>query len=769
MACGDVLSLEDLQTAKKHQIFEAEVITGKAGGVAGGATIGTATNPVTGQTQQTLPSILADLGFDVQSWTSSTGGVLASANQVFLNDTPGSLGLGDYYAWGGTFPKTVPAGTDPALVGSGYIMRSSRLAGVQAREALRRSYAEAGYNLVAGSFEAGGTLTSATDVLLHEASGKAYSGAGPYPQAIVAGTNPAAGGFTAVAIAQSTVPDYAGLRAYTGEAKVVYVVGGFSATARPEGITGTFVHDKNNTSSVDNGGTVIVGADGRRWVRQFVGALSVGWFGAKGDGVTDDTLAIKAAVNYCKAKLTTVNNYTNGGMATLYFPQGIYVVSSAISVSGVTGFRMFGDGWRTSVILFTGYASNLFSYSSYTYCSADDMSFVAGTVTMVDGKPQVNPPTTKDCTSFKFNGNGGGTEFRFKRCLFMYWGKVYTTKDSTVNDDSHYHDGCVYLYNHDIWDNTNNQAVEWAFNDCKMLHNTGAVFNNPGSSLWVRGGDYINPGNFLQATIANTGLDSSFVDVRFENYQNIDPTSSPKLLVLSGSHTGLHFERCSARGGGSLAGKTAATLSGSFEVTMRNCVALSGTWEITANSSSGGVLSTLTLENTALTINQTVSAGQANKPINVRCMNYPNGQNSRINRNFRGATNSQTTPNAGNPMVDTVAIETAVNAATVSKSIPVFVIAPYNLVLSDAKFILTNNTANPFDIVIWKDSAKAVKLGEALGLNANGVSKVFKINDMLTYPVFTAASNPMYVEIIAAGNAGTVKGQLNFTFEQTYQ
>lgn len=118
MACGDVLSLEDLQTAKKHQIFEAEVITGKAGGVAGGATIGTATNPVTGQTQQTLPSILADLGFDVQSWTSSTGGVLASANQVFLNDTSGSLGVGDYYAWGGPFPKTVPAGTDPALPSS---------------------------------------------------------------------------------------------------------------------------------------------------------------------------------------------------------------------------------------------------------------------------------------------------------------------------------------------------------------------------------------------------------------------------------------------------------------------------------------------------------------------------------------------------------------------------------------------------------------------------------------------------------------------------
>lgn len=192
MACGDVLSLEDLQTAKKHQIFEAEVITGKAGGVAGGAPIGTATNPVTGQTQQTLPSILADLGFDVQSWTSSSGGVLASANQVFLNDTPGSLGLGDYYAWGGTFEKPVPAGTDPALPGGGYIMRSSRFAGTQAREALRRSYAEAGFNLVDGSFEAGGTLVNASDVLLQERTGKAFSGpAGT----VAAGTNPAGGGF----------------------------------------------------------------------------------------------------------------------------------------------------------------------------------------------------------------------------------------------------------------------------------------------------------------------------------------------------------------------------------------------------------------------------------------------------------------------------------------------------------------------------------------------------------------------------------------------
>lgn len=63
--CGDVLSLEDLKTAKKHQTFEAEVITGKEGGVSGGADITEATNPITGQVQKTLPAVLADLGEDL--------------------------------------------------------------------------------------------------------------------------------------------------------------------------------------------------------------------------------------------------------------------------------------------------------------------------------------------------------------------------------------------------------------------------------------------------------------------------------------------------------------------------------------------------------------------------------------------------------------------------------------------------------------------------------------------------------------------------------
>lgn len=76
---------------------------------------------------------------------------------------------------------------------------------VLTRESLRRSYAEAGYNLVDGSFEAGGTLVNANDVLLQERTGKAFSG----PAGVVAeGTNPASGGFTdgSGALLRSTLP-----------------------------------------------------------------------------------------------------------------------------------------------------------------------------------------------------------------------------------------------------------------------------------------------------------------------------------------------------------------------------------------------------------------------------------------------------------------------------------------------------------------------------------------------------------------------------------
>ncbi|EPD6801075.1 tail spike protein [Salmonella enterica] len=112
------MSLNDLQIAKKHQIFEAEVITGKQGGVAGGADIDYATNQVTGQTQKTLPAVLRDAGFSPASFNFTTGGTLG------VNDADKAVlwpkedgGDGNYYAWRGSLPKVIPAASTPLTTG----------------------------------------------------------------------------------------------------------------------------------------------------------------------------------------------------------------------------------------------------------------------------------------------------------------------------------------------------------------------------------------------------------------------------------------------------------------------------------------------------------------------------------------------------------------------------------------------------------------------------------------------------------------------------
>lgn len=64
----------------------------------------------------------------------------------------------------------------------------------QIRESLRRTYADAGFNLVAGSFDKGGTVTTSADVLLYEVDGKAYSWGGSLPYSVPAGSTPSNSG-----------------------------------------------------------------------------------------------------------------------------------------------------------------------------------------------------------------------------------------------------------------------------------------------------------------------------------------------------------------------------------------------------------------------------------------------------------------------------------------------------------------------------------------------------------------------------------------------
>ena len=146
-------------------------------------------------------------------------------------------------------------------------------------EALRRSYADAGLP-VKGYTKDGAILTSTSDVVIHNISGKGYSWGGPeFPHNVAPGTDP-----TAVA---GYVPRK-------------------DAGLREQLLTSALVQRHNMPA-----------------LRDFV---SVKDYGAVGDGATDDTVAIQAALD---------DNYA------VFFPSGVYKVSS---ITVRTGKKIYGAG-----------------------------------------------------------------------------------------------------------------------------------------------------------------------------------------------------------------------------------------------------------------------------------------------------------------------------------------------------------------------------------------------------------------------------------------
>lgn len=105
---SDLLQVADLERAKLHDTFHSEVITGKAGGLASGDDIDSATNAVTGQVQKTLPKIINDL--DWSPVGKFVDGVTFTKTSDFALDGDNTQWI---YIGAASFPVTVAAGFNP--------------------------------------------------------------------------------------------------------------------------------------------------------------------------------------------------------------------------------------------------------------------------------------------------------------------------------------------------------------------------------------------------------------------------------------------------------------------------------------------------------------------------------------------------------------------------------------------------------------------------------------------------------------------------------
>jgi hypothetical protein len=85
-----------------------------------------------------------------------------------------------------------------------------------------------------------------------------------------------------------------------------------------DGGGGEFYYSSGSAATA-NDGTVIAPTSGSgRWLRSYSGAIDVKWFGATGDGATDDTSAINTAV-------ATASASAQGDLFRVYFPDGVYM------------------------------------------------------------------------------------------------------------------------------------------------------------------------------------------------------------------------------------------------------------------------------------------------------------------------------------------------------------------------------------------------------------------------------------------------------------
>jgi hypothetical protein len=114
-------------------------------------------------------------------------------------------------------------------------------------------------------------------------------------------------------------------------------------------------------------------------------AINVKSFGAKGDGVTDDTAAIQAAIDDASVKSNQVS-----------FPSGTYKISAPINVP--TGAHLVGAGWTNSIIKLVSTSACL-NLPAHSYRQTIENMQITTDGTMVDQAIKIND----NCNNWKIS------------------------------------------------------------------------------------------------------------------------------------------------------------------------------------------------------------------------------------------------------------------------------------------------------------------------------------------------------------------------------
>lgn len=385
------------------------------------------------------------------------------------------------------------------------------------------------------------------------------------------------------------------------------------------GQEGPFKYDAADLTSSDNTGLVLVSSSGARFKRVLqTEHLNVKWFGAKGNGVQDDSAAIKLAIETA----VTLNSSTDvlGVNASILFPRGVYRITANNLFSNITysgpikrGVTFCGENMFSSILYLETSSTEKWFYNNGSGNHKLERSLFQDLGFTSDNDAYGN--------GFKIWSNGGEKQFKFFRCafgravnsstgessqsaggmnaLFYFWG--------TGNADLMKFHSCVFNAKGTVFTLNNSQSVVIetvatdiiTYKDIVLVEaGGGGCFNMIGGScdLFMTTGDtarYIV--NVVEGAVIGPGNDNfNFFGVRFE-FQGANRAILN--FPYNGGELNALFEGCNigtAPDGGE---RDAVILGPAKSVTFRNCTlhekykyVLNGSYNSSSSAPSGGII-----------------------------------------------------------------------------------------------------------------------------------------------------------------------------------
>ncbi|MFC2148526.1 glycosyl hydrolase family 28-related protein [Bacteroidota bacterium] len=216
-------------------------------------------------------------------------------------------------------------------------------------------------------------------------------------------------------------------------------------------------------SGINNGGTIIDG-----WVRQYTEALNAKWWGATGDGITDDQPAISAALHYA---------YDNN--LDIFFPKGSYKFSTEEDYYGIKhgfvedssgkSFRLFGEIGTKFITSMDGSNGNFkllgFYGSSTNNIIIEDIEF-----------ENTHGLTTNDVVAIYLQSSSGHKNMIIQNCHFHGWSTAISangTKNLLIENNKF-----TAPLGHDNATNNSHPATYVRFNSNANGVNQDAILRN---------------------------------------------------------------------------------------------------------------------------------------------------------------------------------------------------------------------------------------------------------------------------------------------------